>query len=55
MCVLTLKLEFVPQVSLGNVNELLAADYHAAELPRGKHSVKGVGRIAPDPTSHKTL
>ncbi|XP_041376216.1 poly [ADP-ribose] polymerase 2-like [Gigantopelta aegis] len=45
----------VCEVSLGNVNELLAADYNAAAMPAGKHSVKGVGRIAPDPKSHKTL
>ena len=37
------------QVSLGNMNELLNADYNADKLPSGKHSVWGKGRIAPDP------
>lgn len=36
-------------VSLGNTNDLLAADYSADKLPKGKHSVKGVGKIVPDP------
>lgn len=42
-------------VSLGTINEKLDADYYADKLPSGKHSVKGCGSIAPDPTSHKTL
>ncbi|XP_053402809.1 poly [ADP-ribose] polymerase 2-like [Mercenaria mercenaria] len=37
-------------VALGNTNDLLAADYKADKLPAGKHSVKGAGKIAPDPT-----
>ncbi|CAH1779148.1 unnamed protein product [Owenia fusiformis] len=37
------------EVSLGQANELLAADYGADKLPAGKHSVHGLGRIAPDP------
>lgn len=37
------------QVSLGNMNELLNADYSADKLPSGKHSVWGKGRVAPDP------
>ena len=41
---------FVPgQVSLGKERELLAADYNADKLPPGVHSVKGMGKIAPDP------
>ncbi|XP_060599923.1 poly [ADP-ribose] polymerase 2-like isoform X2 [Ruditapes philippinarum] len=40
-------------VALGNTNDLLAADYKANKLPAGKHSVKGAGKIAPDP-SHVT-
>ena len=37
------------EVSLGNMNELLNADYNADKLPAGKHSVWGKGRVAPDP------
>ena len=40
-------------MSLGTSNDLLAADYNAHKLPAGKHSVKGAGKIAPDP-SHVT-
>ncbi|KAL4235039.1 Poly [ADP-ribose] polymerase 2 [Mactra antiquata] len=36
-------------VALGSTNDLLAADYKADKLPKGKHSVKGAGKIAPDP------
>ena len=43
------------QVALGKPNELLAADYHGDQLPTGMHSVKGLGRIAPDPTHKHTL
>ncbi|KAK6185449.1 hypothetical protein SNE40_007679 [Patella caerulea] len=39
------------EVSLGNVNTLLNADYTADKLPKGKHSVLGAGRVAPDPKS----
>ena len=31
-----------------SVNELLSADYAADKLPKGLHSVKGAGAIAPD-------
>ncbi|KAL5022262.1 hypothetical protein ScPMuIL_001417 [Solemya velum] len=42
------------EVSLGNTNDLMAADYKADQLPPGKQSVKGVGSIAPDPNKvHK--
>lgn len=37
------------QVALGNMNELLDADYRANELPPGKMSTKGIGKTAPDP------
>ena len=37
------------QVSLGKKRELLAADYKADRLTNGCHSVKGMGKIAPDP------
>ncbi|XP_022343274.1 poly [ADP-ribose] polymerase 2-like isoform X2 [Crassostrea virginica] len=43
------------EVSLGNTNDLLAADYKADKLPHGKHSVKGLGAVAPDPAKNKTL
>ncbi|KAK3741942.1 hypothetical protein RRG08_024688 [Elysia crispata] len=39
-------------VSLGNVNTKMAADYSADKLPKGKHSVQGLGRVGPDPTTH---
>merc|ERR1719471_1506821 len=37
------------EVALGKENELMAADYKADKLPKGKQSVKGCGEIAPDP------
>ena len=43
------------QVSLGQTNDLLAADYSADSLPAGKHSTRGLGRIAPDPAQTETL
>ncbi|XP_062511613.1 poly [ADP-ribose] polymerase 2-like isoform X2 [Corticium candelabrum] len=42
-------------VSLGTTNDLLAADYDADQLPRGKQSVMGKGRIAPDPGNIHTM
>ena len=36
------------EVTLGNPNELYNACYNANELPKGKHSVKGLGKVAPD-------
>ncbi|XP_076469842.1 poly [ADP-ribose] polymerase 2-like [Babylonia areolata] len=42
-------------VSLGNINEKLDADYYADKLPSGKHSVKGCGSVGPDPSTFKTL
>ncbi|KAL8613854.1 hypothetical protein ACOMHN_032844 [Nucella lapillus] len=42
-------------VSLGNINEKLDADYYADKLPTGKHSVKGCGSVAPDPSTYKTM
>ncbi|KAM5163073.1 poly [ADP-ribose] polymerase 1 [Mantella aurantiaca] len=38
------------EVALGNMYELKAAS-HITKLPKGKHSVKGLGRNAPDPTA----
>ncbi|XP_057713748.1 poly [ADP-ribose] polymerase 2 isoform X2 [Corythoichthys intestinalis] len=43
------------EVALGNSNELLNADYHANNLPEGKHSTKGIGRTGPDPQNFVTL
>ena len=43
------------QVALGQTNDLLAADYGADKLPAGKHSTRGLGRIAPDPKRTETL
>ncbi|KAK1664754.1 hypothetical protein QYE76_052913 [Lolium multiflorum] len=36
------------EVALGDMNELLTADYNANELPKGKLSTKGVGQMAPN-------
>ncbi|GFR70110.1 poly [ADP-ribose] polymerase [Elysia marginata] len=38
-------------VSLGTINTKLAADYSADKLPSGKHSVQGLGKVGPDPTT----
>jgi poly [ADP-ribose] polymerase len=43
------------EVALGNCNEKLHADYHAANLPPGKHSTKGCGRTAPSANGTKTV
>ncbi|XP_065908564.1 poly [ADP-ribose] polymerase 2-like isoform X2 [Dysidea avara] len=48
-------LVLLSEVSLGHSNNLLAADYSADKLPRGKHSTKGLGRIEPDPSQSHTL
>ncbi|XP_078399002.1 poly [ADP-ribose] polymerase 1 [Cetorhinus maximus] len=36
------------EVALGNMHELKRAN-HITKLPKGKHSVKGIGKTAPDP------
>lgn len=36
------------EVALGDMNELLVADYNANNLPKGKLSTKGVGQMAPN-------
>ncbi|XP_073484406.1 poly [ADP-ribose] polymerase 1 [Aquarana catesbeiana] len=38
------------EVALGSMYELKAAS-HITKLPKGKHSVKGLGRTAPDPAA----
>lgn len=43
------------EVSLGKCNELLSADYSADKLPSDCHSVKGMGKIAPDPSETFTM
>lgn len=35
------------EVALGETNDKMAADYYASNLPPGKDSTKGVGRVAP--------
>lgn len=42
------------EVALGNMHELKKAA-HITKLPKGKHSVKGMGRTAPDPNATVTL
>uniref|UniRef100_A0A8C4HIV1 Poly [ADP-ribose] polymerase n=1 Tax=Dicentrarchus labrax TaxID=13489 RepID=A0A8C4HIV1_DICLA len=42
------------EVALGNMHELKKAS-HITKLPKGKHSVKGLGRTAPDPSASVTL
>ncbi|XP_033853005.3 poly [ADP-ribose] polymerase 2 isoform X1 [Acipenser ruthenus] len=39
------------EVALGHCNELLAADYDADKLLNGKHSTKGLGKMAPNPAN----
>uniref|UniRef100_UPI000180C414 poly [ADP-ribose] polymerase 2 n=1 Tax=Ciona intestinalis TaxID=7719 RepID=UPI000180C414 len=41
------------EVALGESNNLLQADYNANKLPKGKHSVKGLGKTQPDPSKSK--
>lgn len=43
------------EVSLGKSNELLAADYNADKLPSDCQSVKGMGRVGPDPNDTFTM
>lgn len=46
---------FALQVALGQSNELLEANPVAEALLQGKHSTKGLGRMAPSPASFITL
>ncbi|XP_051881055.1 poly [ADP-ribose] polymerase 1 isoform X2 [Pristis pectinata] len=43
-------LVLLAEVALGNMYELKRAN-HITKLPKGKHSVKGVGKTAPDPSA----
>ncbi|XP_006365384.1 poly [ADP-ribose] polymerase 2-like isoform X4 [Solanum tuberosum] len=43
------------EVALGEMNELLSANYDADKLPSGKLSTKGVGATAPDPKASQRL
>uniref|UniRef100_UPI001CB9A93C poly [ADP-ribose] polymerase 2 n=1 Tax=Erigeron canadensis TaxID=72917 RepID=UPI001CB9A93C len=43
------------EVALGDMAELLTADYNADKLPPGKLSTKGVGATAPDMSQSETL
>ncbi|MBN3280331.1 PARP1 polymerase, partial [Polyodon spathula] len=42
------------EIALGNMHELKKAA-HISKLPKGKHSVKGLGKTAPDPSATVTL
>lgn len=42
------------EVALGNMHELKHAS-HISKLPKGKHSVKGLGKTTPDPSASVTL
>ena len=43
------------EVALGQSNELLQADYNANKLPKGKNSVKGVGKVHGKPENYHTM
>lgn len=43
------------EVALGEMNELLNADYDANNLPKGKLSTKGVGQMAPNIAESKII
>lgn len=42
------------EVALGNMYELKHAS-HISKLPKGKHSVKGLGKTTPDPSASITM
>ncbi|CAM9702888.1 unnamed protein product [Lampetra fluviatilis] len=44
-------LVLLSEVALGKCAELLAANDQADKLPKGKHSTKGLGKVAPDPSN----
>ena len=43
------------EVSLGNTNDLLAADCNASNLPTGTHSTFAKGKMVPDPSLETTM
>ena len=43
------------EVSLGNTNTLVAADYNASNLPTGTHSTFAKGKMVPDPSLEVTM
>ncbi|XP_029470799.1 poly [ADP-ribose] polymerase 2 [Rhinatrema bivittatum] len=43
------------EVALGDINEMLEADYEAENHLNGKHSTKGLGRVAPESCNSVTL
>jgi hypothetical protein len=43
------------EVALGDMNEKEHADYYASNLPPGKSSTKGMGKIVPDPKNATSL
>ncbi|KAK8726876.1 hypothetical protein OTU49_010108 [Cherax quadricarinatus] len=48
-------LMLLSEVALGKTNDLINADYNANNLPKGFNSVKGCGRIVPNPQNFTTL
>ena len=51
----TTGLMLLSEVALGHPHELLSADYNVQNLLKGKHSVKGLGKMAPDPSKAFTM
>ena len=45
----------VCEVALGSMNEKTNSDYNASNLPKGKHSTKGLGRQQPEMKKKHTL
>ena len=54
MCICNV-LYFIDVLGIAGTEQyLLAANYNAKKLPKGKHSTKGLGHVEPDPAqSHK--
>ena len=55
MCVTIVLIAMYVQVSLGKSHELLDANADAHKLPSGYHSVKGLGKMAPDSAHNRVL
>uniref|UniRef100_A0A8C8S3J5 Poly [ADP-ribose] polymerase n=1 Tax=Pelusios castaneus TaxID=367368 RepID=A0A8C8S3J5_9SAUR len=51
----TVGLLLLCEVALGESQELVEANADAGQLPPNKHSIKGVGRLAPDPANSVML
>jgi poly [ADP-ribose] polymerase len=48
-------LMLLSEVALGEMRELKSSDYDAHKLPPGKNSVKGLGKVHPNPKTHVAL